>query len=68
MENVQVVRLDGEKGVLDPGAIDALRASVGDRLVVSEDPGYDGARKVWNGMIDRRPAMVVRCRGAADVI
>ncbi|HEY7618365.1 MAG TPA: FAD-binding oxidoreductase, partial [Solirubrobacteraceae bacterium] len=36
-------------------------------LLAPGDSGYDEARKVWNGAIDRRPALIARCRGAGDV-
>ena len=37
-------------------------------VIAPGDPGYDDARAVWNGSIDKRPALIVRPRGAADVI
>ncbi len=37
-------------------------------LVLPGDGNYDEARKVWNGMIDRHPALIVRPTGTADVI
>ena len=39
----------------------------GDRLVLPNSAGYDQARRVWNGMVDRRPAAIVRCLDADDV-
>jgi FAD/FMN-containing dehydrogenase len=47
--------------------IDGLRASLRGDVVLPDDPGYDEGRAIWNGMIDRRPAAIVECRGAADV-
>jgi FAD/FMN-containing dehydrogenase len=38
------------------------------QLIVPSDPGYDQARAVYNGMIDKRPAAIARCRDGADVI
>ena len=48
-------------------AIDGLRSRVRGEVITPADAGYDDARKVYNGMIDKRPAAVVRCTGPADV-
>jgi hypothetical protein len=48
--------------------VDSLRAGVRGPLLRSGDDGFQAARHVWNGMIDRSPALIARCAGAADVI
>lgn len=52
---------------LDTERFEALHGSFSGELLHSADPGYDDARKIHNGLIDRRPALIARCRGAADV-
>ena len=47
---------------------DELAPTFAGRLIVPAAPDYDEARRVHNGMIDRRPALVALCRGAADVV
>jgi len=47
---------------------DKLRATFGGEVILPADAGYDQARRVWNGMIDRRPALVVRPRSVTDVV
>jgi FAD/FMN-containing dehydrogenase len=49
-------------------ALNALRQSIRGRVAVPGSEDYEQARSVWNAMIDRRPALSVRCAGAADVI
>lgn len=54
--------------VLPPDDLEALRAVLRGTACTPGGYGYDEARTVWNGMIDRRPGLVVRCQGAADVL
>jgi FAD/FMN-containing dehydrogenase len=53
---------------VDEAVIEKLRGSLRGELLRPGEEGYDGARRVWNGMIDRRPALILRCAGVADVI
>jgi FAD/FMN-containing dehydrogenase len=46
---------------------EALRAQLAGSVLLPSDAAYEAARQVHNGLIDRRPAMVVRCHGTADV-
>ncbi|HET9242809.1 MAG TPA: FAD-binding oxidoreductase [Gaiella sp.] len=45
-----------------------LRNAVHGQVFGPDDEGYDEARSIWNGAIDRRPAWIVRCTGVADVV
>ena len=46
---------------------DALPGTFAGEVILPGEPGYDAARAVWNGMVDRRPAIVVRPEGSSDV-
>ena len=52
----------------DPAAISEFKNRLGGVLLTPQDGGYDAARKVYNGMIDKRPALIARCISAADVV
>jgi hypothetical protein len=68
MKDVQIATTTGAELVLRGAAVDAFKASLRGELLCPGDTGYDGARTVWNGMIDKRPALIARCAGTADVI
>jgi FAD/FMN-containing dehydrogenase len=53
---------------IDPEALQGFVAGVRGPVLQPGDDGYDDARAIWNGLIDRRPALIVRCTGAADVV
>jgi|SRR5215207_5532487 len=54
--------------VLEQAAIQEFKATLRGELLWPGEDGYDDARKVFNAMIDKKPALVVRCAGVADVI
>jgi FAD/FMN-containing dehydrogenase len=60
--------LDGRPITLAPEVLDGFRAKFRGQLMTPDDPGYDEARRIWNGMIDRRPALIARCIGPDDVV
>src|SRR5918998_5344593 len=53
---------------LTDAAVQGLAAGLRGHLLQPGDDGYDAARIVWNAMVDRRPALIARCTGAADVL
>jgi FAD/FMN-containing dehydrogenase len=59
---------DGGTAELSSGALGAFGSRFRGALIGEKDQGYDAARRVWNGLIDRRPALIARCSGVADVV
>jgi FAD/FMN-containing dehydrogenase len=71
MADQQVVTMVGPSlqiSVLEEAPIHAFKARLRGTLLRPGEGGYDAARTVWNGMIDRHPALIARCAGVADVI
>lgn len=57
-----------ETAKVGEAAVQELKKQLRGELLRRGDGGYDAARRVWNGMVDKRPALIVRCAGVADVI
>jgi FAD/FMN-containing dehydrogenase len=68
MTDLRVITSDGGATILEEAAVQAFADNLRGPLLRPADSGYDEARKVWNGMIDRRPALIARCAGVADVM
>ncbi|HMQ93595.1 MAG TPA: FAD-binding oxidoreductase [Amaricoccus sp.] len=60
--------LDGREIDLDEHMVGGLRMRLRGPVLLPGDAGFEEARSLWNGMIERRPALVARCLGTADVI
>lgn len=53
---------------IDQSTIDNLKSDLRGELLLPGSANYDEARSIWNGMIDRKPALIARCLGVADVV
>ena len=65
---MRITTTDGREADLAQEAVAALKARLRGPVILPGEAGYDDVRTIWNAMIDRRPALVVRCVGTADVI
>ncbi len=67
MADVQITTSEGGTSAFDSNALGAFAMSLRGPLLQPGDDGYDEARLLWNGMMDKRPALIARCTGTADV-
>lgn len=68
MPDLRVITTTGADTILEEAAVAAFKVRLRGALLCAGDAGYDDARKIWNGMIDKKPGLIVRCTGVADVI
>ncbi len=67
MATIAAVTADGVSCTLADADIASLRSALRGEVIQSDQDSYDAARRVWNGNVDRRPALIARCTGVADV-
>ncbi len=65
--DIAAVKLSGEATTIPGAAVRALADNLHGTLLTAADKDYEQARRLWNKMINRRPALIARCSGAADV-
>ena len=65
---MRIRTIDGRDAELSQDAVTTLKTRVRGPVILPAEAGYEDARTIWNAMIDRRPALAVRCIGTADVI
>ena len=66
--DISAVTRVGGQTTLSKAAVKEFQASLRGALILPDNAAYDTTRAVWNGMIDKHPAMIARCAGAADVV
>ena len=67
MSVLQISTRDGGSIEIEMAAVESLSGSLRGSVLLQGSEGYEDTRRIWNGMIDRRPAIIARCVGTADV-
>ena len=65
---IQITTLDNSQVSLDDAMLQEFESAMRGEVLTAEHSGYDEARSIFNAMIDKRPALIARCTGVADVI
>jgi len=68
MADLFMTTTTGSRTAIEGITVETFKTSLRGELLRPGDTDYDEARKVWNGMIDKRPGLIARCSGVADVI
>ena len=68
MTDIKINSTTGKEIILPASTVEDFKSKLLGTLLQSGDTGYDEARALWNSMIDKRPSLIARCTGTADVI
>lgn len=68
MADIKIKTLDNQSKPINSESLTEFASSIRGEVLTPASNHYDEARSIWNAMIDKRPGLIVRCRGAADVI
>jgi FAD/FMN-containing dehydrogenase len=68
MGELCVTKVTGGETILQNMVLEDLKAQCRGPILIRGNDGYDTARQLWNGMLDKRPALIARCTGVADVL
>lgn len=68
MSDLSATSLTGKEVILAAARLEEFRARLRGEVLTANNASYEEVRQVWNGLIDKRPSLIVRCTGAADVI
>ncbi len=68
MNSIQAFNIKEKLITLSDDEINMLRTQIRGNVILPTDPNYDNCRKIWNAMIDRKPAFIIQCQSTTDVV